>query len=454
MLEKLAKKSFFVKKFINVNRQTNRGLYALFCGKYPNMFKKNAKADFIITYGTKDRCLPQYLSDAGMETFFLQAANMSYMRKDLFTQKIGFKISKGNEDYPDKFSRNNWGLHDGDLYKMAEKNILELNKQNQNWFMAMLTVSTHHPFKLPTGDANYVESINYADKSLFDFLKRGFEKGYLKDTLVLLTSDESGSGAREKNILLDNWGLMVAIGKGLPQGYESKNYFTQADVPISILDYLGLTEGTRIGGRSFFREYKSSRIIYFSNFYLGKTFLFDPSGKLLLCERNFNCSQKNISPQEFLFSEKVNNIHSVSPSKQLVEKMEEFFVINELSLRAFGLKILFEEKNKVVDKYYFNILRNFKIDSHKGDLFTLDMILNNSYEKDSGNIFLMVNFFNPGTNHGLGRQYIIREKTKQNIYINYESPVDDYLILNVTVISYLDGAWKLDYAKLFREEKN
>jgi phosphoglycerol transferase MdoB-like AlkP superfamily enzyme len=91
----LAKKNFGSASFISHQRQTDRGEYSILCGDVPKLTRKPPRMTDIATSKAPRECLPEFLNRHGYETVYLQPAPMSFMMKDRFMDKIGFKISKG-----------------------------------------------------------------------------------------------------------------------------------------------------------------------------------------------------------------------------------------------------------------------------------------------------------------------------------------------------------------------
>jgi len=66
-LSRLAESNIFAETFITMQRQTNRGEYALLCGDYPKLVSEQPKMSELI--GRQElRCLPQVLREAGYAT--------------------------------------------------------------------------------------------------------------------------------------------------------------------------------------------------------------------------------------------------------------------------------------------------------------------------------------------------------------------------------------------------
>lgn len=282
--------------FLNHQRQTNRGLYALLCGNYPKLDSSTAKmTEFLSAKG--GRCLPQVLRDQGYRTAYLQAAGLVFMLKNAFMEKAGFSIVKGDSDFVKPLARGRWGVDDKTLLRAARQWIGQQSPQ-QPWFLTLLTVGTHHPYIVPRshGHASRTAAFRYADEAIAELLAGLAHDGVLANTLVLITSDESVGLARDADAyaqaMSQQWGFLVALvppvtGSDSPASQVSPpspdlavaatpqpalvtSLFGQRDIALSVLDYLGLGHqaATAFGGRSVWRHYSQPRQLLFGNTYL------------------------------------------------------------------------------------------------------------------------------------------------------------------------------------------
>jgi len=260
--------------FLNHQRRTNRGLFALLCGEYPRLLVGMPKMS--TTSGTPwRRCLPEILREHGYHTVYLQSASLSFMQKDRFMPAIGFTETLGQDWFEEPHLRTFWGVDDRTLFEQALEKLKELESEHRPWFVTMLNVGTHHPFTVPESfetpyDDQFRRAFNYMDRYFRRFLRQLENRGLRRDTLVLVTSDESRGDLMTTedgmaSILTENWGFLVAL---LPerQRLVVDEVFAQSDVSLSILDYLGLAEyGTDFFGRSVFRHYGRGRPIFYGN---------------------------------------------------------------------------------------------------------------------------------------------------------------------------------------------
>lgn len=268
-LAKWASRGLLVPNFITHRNQTINGLYSLLCADYPRLFDGTLVVQELLAQppSSSDLFMPEILAQSGYSTTYLQAAELRFMDKDRFMKLLGFQEVLGEEWFSRKkgtfFSR--WGINDQDFFVQGLDKIRELRKRGKPWFMTMLTVGTHHPYTLPPQWNESLSlpekqrSVKFLDQAIDKFLSRLQKEGILKDTLVIITSDES-HGMNSDILLAGNWGLCLALtpttGK---KPATNPGLFGLVDIPLSILDYLGLgASADHIAGRSIFRDYMNS----------------------------------------------------------------------------------------------------------------------------------------------------------------------------------------------------
>lgn len=247
------------------NHQTIRGLYSMLCGDYPKLDGSTPKAVELLA-STSDRqqfCLPAQLAKAGFDTHFVQAADLVFMSKDKVMPKIGFKRTCGYQCLQAKNAFNfGWGLEDNAFFEGSLAYIQQLQHQQTPWMLTLLTVGTHQPYGAPTayreryGDAK-LASVAYADMAVTRFLKALKTRGVLKDTLVIVMSDEShGADLR----LASAWGLSLVFAPD-PLPTLKQGSYGHVDLATSVLDYFNLPP-TGVMGRSQFRDYSQGRSLF------------------------------------------------------------------------------------------------------------------------------------------------------------------------------------------------
>ncbi|MBW2665393.1 MAG: LTA synthase family protein [Deltaproteobacteria bacterium] len=295
-LDTLAAGGLAYDRFFTLQRKTNRGLYAILCGELPNLAGGLPKMSAYPEVGGR-RCLPRILRNAGFATAFAQAAPLGFMLKGQFMPRAGFERVHGREWFDHAYARSVWGVDDRAFFERSLDLIEQLEAGDAPWFLTLLNVGTHHPYVLPEDfdpdePSRFVRALAYLDSALGAFVDRLEEAGVFDDTLVMVVSDESMG---IPGLFVDpwdkavsqNWGLLAVLAPGVtPARIDAP--FSQIDVPLSILDALGLGDhGRELYGRSVLRDYDRPRRLYFANSNLHAAGALDRDGALLMCLDDF-----------------------------------------------------------------------------------------------------------------------------------------------------------------------
>ena len=279
----------YAPSFVNQQRRTNRGTYALLAGDYPMLRGRTPKMSGFSALPPR-RYLPGVLRDAGYRTAYLQSATLSFMSKEPFLRTAGFDQVLSAEHVRPARAHGGWGIDDRTLFEEAFRKIVELEKTGGPWMLTVLTAGTHHPyrelvpesFKRLKKENDEERAYRYADESaawLVDELERS---GRLRNTLVIVTSDESFDARRNQDQLPrelgQHWGVFIA----LPPTGESgpiEGVYGQSDLALSVADYLGLNGAAEhFTGRSLFRRYDAPRDLPIGQIYARRVGLFDADG--------------------------------------------------------------------------------------------------------------------------------------------------------------------------------
>ncbi|MCZ6836759.1 MAG: LTA synthase family protein [Planctomycetota bacterium] len=277
-LDRLARTNMSYHNFVAHQRQTNRGEYSILAGDLPRLATYAPKMTDIAKAGqTTKPFLPETLKRHGYRTAYYQAAPLDFMNKDRFMPVVGFETVVGDGAFAKAYARNEWGVDDLAFYEQTFDMLMALNDEEGPWFATLLTVGTHHPFIIPGAYeemadlSDRVRAFYYADSALEWLWGELEQSGILDDTLVIVTSDESGGlvgrGDAITKRLSMHWGFAIVSAPGV-SAQVVKEPFGQSDIALSIMDYLGLTdEASAFMGRSLFRSYEDPRPLFIGNTY-------------------------------------------------------------------------------------------------------------------------------------------------------------------------------------------
>lgn len=308
-LDRLVGESFAPRLVLTHQRQTNRGLWSLLCGRLPDLRSGEAKLTELARAGESLPCLPAAFRRAGYRTVFQQAAPLSFMVKDQAMAAIGFEEVRGDESLPRAYRRSFWGVDDRAFLEQSAELARRLEEgragDGRPWFLTLLTVGTHHPFTVPedaeAGErdedgATLAGALAVLDDALDGFLAELVASGVLDDTLLVVTSDESAglsSGDDWTRELSQNVGLLLLRSpagaggsKADPSAWRGvlERPIAHRDTAATVLDAVGLTaDGTALSGRSALRR-RPARPIVFGNTFLDRSYGYFPPDRLLVCD--------------------------------------------------------------------------------------------------------------------------------------------------------------------------
>ena len=441
-LKSLRKKYFSAEKFINTQRQTNRGLFSSLCGRYPNLIKKSTKSDFIILKELDIECLPSSLKKEGYETVFMQSARLSFMNKDELMKIVGFNEVIGASHYKKFTLMSKWGIDDKSLYLNALKKIDDLKDP---FFLSLLTVGTHHPYEVPGTASSLENAFKYADDSIFYFYKALKNKGLLNDTILVITSDES-NGSIFEHPLSDNFGSFILINNDFKGEKNEKNFFTQADIKSTVLDLVSSTKNTEEKGRSLIREYETSRKLFWGNTYKNITYFLEKDILTLYKGSHSDIEQYHFSG----ITKPLSEIRGASNRKYLKDVWDNIYS-NDWDFfdgqSDEKVKIFSEDKKRYSGKYKYVVQEFLKLQLPKNknvnNKILLSFDVDNKTSKRPGD--LTVSFTVDAYDYPWGekRHYLVKANTKKRYDISLDIPKKhEYILMNIYVDNTNESSWE------------
>ncbi len=144
-------------------------------------------------------------------------------------------------------------MDDEAFFEGAATYVKQLRQQKKPWMLTLLTVGTHQPYSAP---ADYLArypsakqaAVAYLDDAIDAFLADLEKQGVLRDTLVVLTSDESHGVDQVR--LASAWGFNPVLAPeqraALPP--IKSGVYGHVDLAASVLDYFGYRVPAGISG--------------------------------------------------------------------------------------------------------------------------------------------------------------------------------------------------------------
>lgn len=256
-LDRLMEDSVTFDQFFSNGAQTYHGLFAALCSSLPRHGIAAIKARYANDY----LCLPSLLQRAGYRTEMVigQNRDRNHSRFGLFMARNGLDELIDETAFPASAPRLGLGLTDGALVDRLLTQVRTLRAATRPYFLAALTMGTHHPFAVPDAHPDvralraqpdrYLTALRYSDlelERLFTTLQR---EGLLGDTVVFVLGDHGrheGSGGalaqRAAGHFMSPLALWVDASLR-PPGYRPRavpGLASQVDLAPTILGLAGL----------------------------------------------------------------------------------------------------------------------------------------------------------------------------------------------------------------------
>ncbi|HRS53347.1 MAG TPA: LTA synthase family protein, partial [Bacteroidales bacterium] len=174
-------------------KKSNEGIAAIIAG-IPSLMDVPYSSS--IYAGNNIEGIGTLLKKKGYNTSFFHGGNNGTMGFDAFTKTAGFDKYYGKNEYPGNDYDGNWGIWDEE-YLQYYANMLD--KMEQPFLSAVFTLSSHHPFKIPSkyegkflkGPLPIHQTIQYTDFALKKFFNTISSKSWFENTIFILTADHT-----------------------------------------------------------------------------------------------------------------------------------------------------------------------------------------------------------------------------------------------------------------------
>ncbi|MFC6333623.1 LTA synthase family protein [Paenibacillus septentrionalis] len=248
---------------------TSDAEYLMNTGAYPNAAQSTSKQ----LTGKKAYSLPRLLEQHGYESYTFHVNDVTFWNRNEMYPALGFtryydKPSFENDEF------NSWGASDEQLFKVAVQKMTELDQRNQPFYVQMVTVSSHHPFKIPeqyqqlelpqelvdTQLGHYLQAMRYVDQQLKSFMEQLETSGLLEKSVVMIYGDHFGLQPKDNaaswvseqlgisyHDTVSRMNIPLFIKAPGIEGERIEQVGGQIDMMPTVLNLLGITEqGTEL----------------------------------------------------------------------------------------------------------------------------------------------------------------------------------------------------------------
>ena len=209
----------------------------------------------------KMNSLASYLKQVGYSTAFYHGASNGSMNFDRYALASGFDSYFGKNEYPNLNDDDKvWGIFDEPFLQFTAG---KLNKMPQPFLGAFFSLTSHHPFTIPSqykgkfkqGNEPIEEVIQYTDYSLKKFFETVSKQEWFANTLFVITADHTGPTSDEyyktRSGMYRIPILLFQPGNNLLRGRRDE-VVQQTDILPTILDFLGYEKNFLAFGSSAF----------------------------------------------------------------------------------------------------------------------------------------------------------------------------------------------------------
>ena len=194
-LDRLKNDSVYFENFFANGVQTSRGLFSTLCSYYP----RHGAAAMKTRYAHDYLCLPSVLQRQGYKTEMVIGQHRDLNRLQMFMARNGLQELFSESEFPPDAERIGLGMSDGALFELVGERVGILQAAERPFFLATLTLATHHPFAAPSDHPDvralqelsdkYIGALRYTDLQLEHFFTSLQQRGLLRNTVVFVLGD-------------------------------------------------------------------------------------------------------------------------------------------------------------------------------------------------------------------------------------------------------------------------
>lgn len=200
----------------------------------------------------KHRKIPSFNQDLkkwGYTSHYLFSGDLKYGNIGSFFIDHGFDTVEDENDFPQNLARGKLNYYDEDLYKIL---IQKINKTKGPFMHCAFTGSTHSPYDYPYRgtqkwkgpEADFMNSLFYADKCLDEFMAKCKKQKWYKNTIFVMVADHGHASPAVTNPNLGAYFHvpLLIFGEPLKKEYRGKTIETlgsQADIVRTLLYQMG-----------------------------------------------------------------------------------------------------------------------------------------------------------------------------------------------------------------------
>lgn len=288
---KLKNEGIYFSNFYAMGDRTDKAITSILSG-FPTQ-----PTESIIKYPTKSASLPvlsKIFGQNGFSTQFYYGGDTEFANIKSYLFNSNFDKIVDKSDFPEDLATSKWGVHDTYIFdKFLDDHKVVGAKP---FFSTLLTLSSHEPFETTRNEATikgssteelFLNSLNYTDECLGDFIEKAKKTTWWDNTLVIIVADH-GHKLPETNSRIDAFKIpMVWTGGAIKNRFDFKNIASQIDISATLLGQFGLDASAFYWSKDLFKTNTKPWAFFVFNDGFGyikpnKNILFDNKGKVLI----------------------------------------------------------------------------------------------------------------------------------------------------------------------------
>lgn len=192
----------------------------------------------------------QDLETLGYNSSYLFGGDLKYGNIGGYLLDHNFGSVKDENDLPPVKKRGKLNYYDEDLYRFFES---DLDAKKEPFLACTFTGSTHSPYDHPPlkhkkfkgREAEYMNSLVYADSVMHQFMENVKKKSWYKNTVFVFVADHGHPNEHNDNPHISGYSRipLLIYGPALKSDYQGKlieKIGSQADLATTLLTQLGL----------------------------------------------------------------------------------------------------------------------------------------------------------------------------------------------------------------------
>lgn len=308
-LDSMMKKSLTFPRGLASGRRSIEGVAAILSGIPALMEEPFITSEFSTNQFVG---IGHVFSKAGYDTSFYHGGENGTMHFDAFTAKAGIQNYFGSQQYPNPKDHDGiWGIYDRPYLKYFAE---ELSRKKEPFLSAVMTLSSHQPFKIPDGEAaqrlptphGILKAVAYTDSALEDFFKQAEKETWFANTVFVVVADHTGPQVQtDFEDKISAYRIPISFFhpqiSTWPEEIERNQLAQQMDIPASLYDLLGLEDAKSVAlSRSVFRPGPKTFTAFIPGTYLhtdGKTVLVQQAQKKSFIDFEHYTQQATENPE-------------------------------------------------------------------------------------------------------------------------------------------------------------